>query len=351
MTEITSRKSLAALLASGTLLAAGAGYLLCAQGPVQRTDDAFVQADLMLVAPKVAGIVDRVLVDDNQAVSAGQPLVHIDDRDYRNALQAAQAALTATQARAEDARATLLRQQAMVDQARAVLDADSAQVAFAEHEQQRYQALAGQGAGTVQRFQQAQARLRSVRAVAAEHRAAVAAVLKQTDVLQAQQATAQALVRQAQSQVERAQLDLSYTDLRAPQAGEVGRRSVRVGSYVKPGDPLLAVVPRSQAYVVANFQENQLTEVVPGQCADIAVDTFPGHALHGHVDSIAPATGVTFAAIAPDNATGNFTKVVQRIPVKIVLDADQPLAQRLRVGMSVEARIDTGDTQAKVGAR
>ncbi|WP_457362453.1 HlyD family secretion protein [Pseudomonas sp. TE3610] len=351
MSEVKSKRLWLALTAGATLVAAGVGYLLLANDPVQRTDDAYVQADLMLVAPKVAGIVDRVLVDDNQPVNAGQPLVHIDDRDYRNALLAAEAALTAAQARAADAQATLQRQQAMVDQAHAVLDADGAQTGFAEHEQQRYQALANQGAGTVQKFQEAQSRLRSVRAVAAEHRAALAAVLKQTDVLQAQASTAQALVRQAQAQVERAQLELSYTELHAPQGGEVGRRSVRVGSYVKPGDPLLAVVPRAQAYVVANFQENQLTDMLPGQHAEIAIDTFPGHTLKGHVDSIAPATGVTFAAIAPDNATGNFTKVVQRIPVKIVLDPDQPLAQRLRVGMSVQARIDTDDAQAQVGAR
>ncbi|WP_227495570.1 HlyD family secretion protein, partial [Pseudomonas aeruginosa] len=136
-------------------------------------------------------------------------------------------------------------------------------------------------------------------------------------------------------------LDLSYCELRAPFDGQVGRRQLRVGAYVTPGSALLAVVPLQQAYVVGNFQETQLTHVSPGQAVEIRVDTFPGEVLRGHVDSIAPATGLSFAPIAPDNATGNFTKVVQRIPVKIVLEPRQAMAGKLRVGMSVEARIDT----------
>ncbi|MDX1897563.1 HlyD family secretion protein, partial [Pseudomonas aeruginosa] len=148
-------------------------------------------------------------------------------------------------------------------------------------------------------------------------------------------------LQRMQARRDQARLDLSYCELRAPFDGLVGRRQLRVGAYVTPGSALLAVVPLQQAYVVGNFQETQLTHVSPGQAVEIRVDTFPGEVLRGHVDSIAPATGLSFAPIAPDNATGNFTKVVQRIPVKIVLEPRQAMAGKLRVGMSVEARIDT----------
>lgn len=203
----------------------------------------------------------------------------------------------------------------------------------------------------MQNFQQARSRLQTAKALEAEHRAAVNAVTRQLDVLQAQHNAALAEVMRAQAMQQRANLDLSYTTLVAPFDGIVGRRSVRVGAYVKPGDNLMAVVPVARAYIVANFQESQLTHVVPGQAASIAVDTFPGSTLKGHVQSIAPATGVTFAAVAPDNATGNFTKVVQRIPVKIVLDDQQPLTRQLRVGMSVDASIDTRSRTNEVSAR
>lgn len=152
--------------------------------------------------------------------------------------------------------------------------------------------------------------------------------------------SAQATVQRAEAAQARAELDLSHTQLRAPIDGVVGRRAVRVGAYLTPGTPVLAVVPLQQAFVVANFQETQMTRMRAGQRVDVQVDGFPGQPLHGRVDSIAPATGVTFAAVAPENATGNFTKVVQRIPVKIVLDRDQPMAGKLRAGMSVEARVD-----------
>lgn len=153
-------------------------------------------------------------------------------------------------------------------------------------------------------------------------------------------------MKRAQAKLEIASYELSYTRITAPQDGMVGERALRVGAYVTPGSKLLAVVPLAQAYVVANFQETQLTNVQPGQDVQVRVDTFGGAALNGRVESIAPATGVTFASIKPDNATGNFTKVVQRIPVKIVLEPGQPLAERLRVGMSVEASIDTAGAKA-----
>ena len=321
------------------------------QGALQSTNDAFVHADFTLVAPKVSGFIDQVLVEDNQPVKAGEVLARIDARDYQADVAAADAALATAHANVENASAALARQQALITQARAVVAGDVPMVEFAQHELLRYQHLAGQGAGTLQSFQQAKSRLQAAKALEAEHRAAVDAVSLQRDVLQAQRNAALAEVMHAQAVQQRAGLDLSYTTLVAPFDGIVGRRSVRTGAYVKPGDNLMAVVPVARAYIVANFQENQLTHVLPGQAASISVDTFPGSTLKGHVQSIAPATGVTFAAVAPDNATGNFTKVVQRIPVKIVLDEQQPLASQLRVGMSVDASIDTRTRNHQVSAR
>jgi len=217
---------------------------------------------------------------------------------------------------------------------------------------QRYEHLAGQGAGTLQNSQQAKNRSQTARALLAQHKAALEAARQQTRVLVAEHTAAQASVQHAQAVLARAELDLSHTRVVAPFDGVVGRRSLRLGAYVKPGDTVMAVVPLAQAYVVANFLENQLTRMSPGQRVTINVDTFPGETLLGTVESIAPATGVTFSAIAPDNATGNFTKVVQRVPVKIALDPHQPLASQLRLGMSVDAAIDTASTPAEqVSAR
>ena len=307
----------------------------------QSTNDAYVTADYTVVAPKVAGFIKEVLVQDNQQVKAGQLLALIDERDYQAALDASQAQLLVAKAQSEDARATLERQGSVIAQAQAAVSAAQAEAAFASHEVARYSRLAEQGAGTVQNAQQARSRVDQAKARLANTQAALLAARKQVDILDAQVASADGQLKRAEAGVERANLDLSYTRIVAPVDGMVGERALRVGAYVNPGARLLSVVPLDQAYVVGNFQETQLTHVQPGQSVSISVDTFSGETLHGHVESIAPATGVTFAAVKPDNATGNFTKVVQRIPVKIVFDAGQPLRDRLRVGMSVEAVIDT----------
>lgn len=344
MTTDIERKSNTVRLSGLALLAGlgawGAWYFLLAERHEQGTNDAFISADYTLVAPKISGFVDEVLVEDNQRVKAGQLLARIDDRDYRAALDGARAGVASAQAQLANAQATLGRQQSLIDQADATLQADRAEVLFAQRERERYQRLVGHGVGTLQSSQQAQSRYDSARAKQRENRAGLLATQKQTDILVAQRDAAEALLRSARANQERAELDLSHTELRAPVDGMVGRRAARVGAYVKPGDVLLAVVPLDSAYVVANFQETQLHRMRPGQPASITVDSFPNAVLHGHVQSLAPATGVTFAAVAPDNATGNFTKVVQRIPVKITLDPDQKLIGRLRVGMSVDARVN-----------
>jgi membrane fusion protein (multidrug efflux system) len=229
----------------------------------------------------------------------------------------------------------------VIEQASTLVDANQAEDKLAQQELARSQHLAGQGAGSVQNAQQAQSRFDVSRARLAQNRAALVATRKQTDILQAQQGAAEAALLRARASLQRAELDLSHTQLRAPIDGIVGRRAVRVGALVVPGASLMAVVPLNRSFIVANLQETQLTHVRQGQRASIAVDAYPGLLLRGTVHSIAPATGVTFAAIAPENATGNFTKVVQRIPVRIALDPGQDGEHRLRVGMSAEVRIDT----------
>ncbi|MEG1040583.1 MAG: HlyD family secretion protein [Pseudomonas sp.] len=337
----THRKTaliVATLVLAGLL---GAGVPLLLSGDEQSTNDAYVSADYTVVAPKVAGFITQVLVEDNQQVKAGQVLALIDDRDYQAALAAAQAQLLVSTAQQHNAQATLERQASLIAQAQAAVSADQAEMAFANHELTRYSRLAAQGAGTVQNAQQARSRVDQATARLNNSQAALAAARKQVDILRAQMDSAVGSLKHAQASLERAQLDVSYTRIVAPIDGMVGERALRVGGYVNPGARLLSVVPLEHAYIVGNFQETQLTHVQPGQPVQIRVDTFADQYLHGRVESIAPATGVTFAAVKPDNATGNFTKVVQRIPVKIVFDADQPLLQRLRVGMSVVATIDT----------
>jgi len=338
-------KGKAAVCVVAVLVLGAALYLLVpglfGKGGRQTTNDAFVAADFTLVAPHVAGFIKEVLVEDNQRVKAGQLLALIDDRDLRAAAQAADAETLVAKAQLQNARATLERQASVIAQAQASVVAARAEMAFAEQELNRYNHLAGVGAGTVQNAQQARTRIDQATARLATATALLAAERKQVEILAAQRDGAEGGLKRAQAALEMASYQLSYTRIVAPVDGMVGERAVRVGAYVTPGSKILAVVPLAQAYVVANFQETQLTRMHPGQSVQVRVDSLGGEALHGRVQSLAPATGVTFAAVKPDNATGNFTKVVQRIPVKILLEPGQPLAERLRVGMSVEASVDT----------
>ena len=349
--SMTSKQTLA--LCGAAIVLAGLGiYTLTGDSTRQATNDAFITADYSVVAPKVSGFISQVLVEDNQPVKAGQLLAVIDDRDVQTALASAEAGVATAAAELEQVTALLQRQTAVIDQARAALTASTAAVRFAGQERDRYEHLAGAGAGTVQNAQQARNRIDTANANHASASASLVAERKQVDILTARQHSAEAGLKHAQAARDQAQLQVSYTHIVAPIDGVVGERAVRVGNYVNPGSKLLSVVPLADAYVVGNFQETQLTHVSVGQSVEVRVDTYPDEVLKAHVQSIAPATGVTFAAVRPDNATGNFTKVVQRIPVKIVLDPGQSLAARLRVGMSVDASIDTQSpsSEQQVGA-
>jgi len=328
-------------LACLAIVVAAAGYFVSSAGNAEETNDAFVDADFTFIAPKVSGFIEDVLVEDNQRVKAGQALARIDDKDYQVELIAAHANVATSNAKVDNATALLRRQKAEIRQVQAGIESDKADVNFAKHEFDRYRNLADQGAGTLQNAQQARTRLMKAQAQLDNRQAMLESASTQVEVLKAAQQSAEADLAHAKAMLDRARLNVSYTELKAPFDGVVGRRSVRKGAFVKPGELLMAVVPNDQFYVTANFREVQLGHMHPGQAVDITVDSFPDEKLSGTVDSIAPATGVTFATIAPDNATGNFTKVVQRLPVKILLNSDQALTAHLRVGMSVEATVDT----------
>jgi membrane fusion protein (multidrug efflux system) len=317
------------------------------KGDKQTTNDAYVTADFTVVVPRVSGFIRQVLVEDNEQVKAGQLLALIDDRDLRAAAQAANAETLVFKAQSQHAQATLERQSSVIAQVQAAVVSAKAELAFATQELNRYDRLAGVGAGTVQNAQQARTRIDQANAKVSSVTALLATERKQVEVLAAQRDAAEGGLKRALAALDIANFNLSYTQIIAPQDGMIGERAVRVGAFVTPGSKLLSVVPLAEAFVVANFQETQLTDVQPGQDVEVRVDTFDA-VLSGRVESIAPATGVTFASVKPDNATGNFTKVVQRIPVKIMLEPGQELAQRLRVGMSVVVSIDTTSVEKEV---
>ncbi|WGS18191.1 MULTISPECIES: HlyD family secretion protein [unclassified Bradyrhizobium] len=302
------------------------------------TDDAYVKADNTTIAPKVSGYLSNVLVGDNEHVHADQVLARIDDRDFKVALDQAKADVAAAEAAVTSKRAQLDVQQSVIEAARATLAVDTAAQTFAAQENKRYTDLAGTGFGSVQNAQQAQSRYASAQAAIARDTANLASALRQVELLKAEIAQAVAAQERASALQHQAELNLGYTTITAPIDGVVGNRTLRTGQFVQAGTQLMSLVPATGAYVIANFKETQLTDVRKGQPVEIAVDMFPGQVVRGHVDSLAPASGQEFALLPPDNATGNFTKVVQRIPVKIALDAT---AVELRPGMSVIPTIAT----------
>src|SRR3984957_6071509 len=305
------------------------------------TDDAYVQADTVTIAPKVSGYLVEVLVQDNETVKAGQVLARIDDRDYRVALDEAKANVLAAQALIDSQVGAVETQNALIDTAKGSVAVDQANEVFAEQENERYSHLATTGYGSVQNAQNASAKIASSHASIERDTGTLQSMKKQLDVIKAQTAQARAALAHEEAAEHQAELDLSYTTIVAPVDGTVGNRTLRVGQYVQAGTALMAIVPLSAVYVTANYEETQLTNVQPGQPVTIDVDMFPSASVHGVVNSIAPASGEEFALLPPDNATGNFTKIVQRIPVKITIDPQDPLAGHLRPGMSVEPTIDT----------
>ena len=310
----------------------------------EETEDAYTAADSVTVSPRVGGQVIEVLVRDNQRVEAGQLLGRLDDADFIVAQRVAAADMQSAQAEVAGLTAQTALLPSAVDQAEADIAAGEAQVAFAQAEARRYQDLLRTGSGTVQRSQQADADIKGRQAALARSRAALAAARGQTAVLEANRQRAQAQADRARAAVQQAGLNLGYTRITAPVAGAVGDRAVRVGQTVAAGTRLLTVVPVGRdLYVIANFKETQLAQMSAGEQVQVRADILPGIVLHGRVNSLAPGSGSTFALLPPENATGNFTKVVQRVPVRITLDmSDVPadVLERLRPGLSVVASVD-----------
>ncbi len=342
--QAIKRAALALATALGVAAATDFGHYYLTSGRyLETTDDAYVKADSTIIAPKVSGYIAQVLVNDNQPVTAGQLLAKIDDRDFRAALSQAEADVAAAEAAVRNLEAQIALQQPIIEQGTADIAAAEANLKFAREEQARYDGLMKTGSGTVQRAQQTDAALRASTAQMQHAKSGLLAAERKVDVLTTQRAQAVAQRDRARAAEQQAALNLSYTAVTAPVDGTVGARSLRVGQFVQAGTQLMAVVPLDAVYVVANFKETQLTHVRSGQPVELTIDGFHGTRLHAHVDSLSPASGLEFALLPPDNATGNFTKIVQRVPVKIVLD-DHKLAGLLRPGMSAEPTVDTKAT-------
>ena len=338
------RAALALALALGVAGAADFGYDYVTTGRyLESTDDAYVKADSTIVSPKVSGYLAQVLVGDNEPVKAGQLLARIDDRDFRTALDQARADVAGSEAAVRNLDAQIALQQPVIEQGTADVAAAEAALQFAQQEQSRYDGLMKSGSGTVQRAQQTDADLREKTAQLQHGKSGLIAAQKKVDVLTTDRAKAVAQLDHARAVEQQMALNLSYTEISAPVDGTVGARTQRVGQFVQAGTQLMAVVPLDAVYVVANFKETQLTHVRNGQPVEVEIDSFHGTKLRGHVDSLSPASGLEFALLPPDNATGNFTKIVQRVPVKIVLD-DHSLTGLLRPGMSAEPTINTKAT-------
>ena len=322
----------AATAAIMILLVAGLLYWLDTRN-YESTDDAFIAARNFSIAPKVGGYVTDVPVTDNQHVTTGQVLAQIDERDYSIAVKQALAQLKSARANIANIDAQITSQKAQIDQARAQLDQAEAQLRFAQQEAARALDLVQKGAGTVQREQQTSSDLNAQQANAARAKSAVIAAELQDKVLATQRDSAQAAEQQVQAQLDQANLNLAYTHVVAEQSGRIAKLTAAKGAFVSPGQSLMMLVP-DELWVTANYKETQLADMRPGQPVVLRIDGYPNRLLKGHVDSIQPGSGTTFSLLPAENATGNYVKVVQRVPVKIVLD-NWPADISIGPGMSV----------------
>jgi membrane fusion protein, multidrug efflux system len=328
----------AVLLAS--TIAGGYVYLDYARH-FESTDDAFIAARQSALAPKVSGYITAVPVTDNEHVVTGQVIAHLDDRDYRVALAQAQAQVAAARASIENIDAQLDVQQAQIAASQAQVDQAQAALVFAQQQAARYQHLEQTGYGTVQNSEQYTSQLHQQQAALASAQATLRLAQRQVESLKAQRNSAVANLAQAQAQQDQAQLNLSYTTVTAAQPGRVVNLSAAVGQFAQPGTNLTMFVP-DQIWVTANFKEIQLDRMRPGDKVTLRIDAYPGRTIHGHVDSVQPGSGTAFSLLPAQNATGNYVKIVQRVPVKIVMD-DPPTDVALGPGMSVvpTVRIDS----------
>lgn len=308
---------------------------------VEETDDAYVGGDVTVIGPKVSGYITELKVTDNQFVHAGDLLVKIDDRDYRASLEKADGSVAAEQALLANLDATEQLQHAVIGQAKAGIDAANAETSRSRDDNVRYKELSSRSAVSVESAQRADATFKTAQANTVKAQALMLATQRQLDVIDTQKQQARAALMQAKAERDIAQLNVGYTELRAPVDGVIGNRRARIGSFAPAGSQLLSVVPATGLWVDANFKEDQLAHMLPGQPVSIHADVLPGREFHGHLASLAPATGAQFSVLPPENATGNFTKVVQRVPVRILLDVEDGTLGQLRPGLSVTAAVNT----------
>jgi membrane fusion protein, multidrug efflux system len=339
-----SRKKLFLRMAAGVAVVAGVVYgthWWTTGRFIEDTDDAYVGGDVTVIGPKVPGYIDKVAVTDNQFVHAGDLLVKIDDRDYRAALAKADGAVAAEEALLANLDANENLQQAVIRQAQASVAAADAETQRSRDDQTRYRDLSSRAAVSIESAQRADATYKTARADSDKAQAALLAAQRQIAVIESQKQQARAALQQAKAEQDIARLNENYTELRAPVDGVVGNRRARAGAYASAGSQLLSVVPAHGLWVDANFKEDQLARMSAGQPVEIRADVLPGRVFHGHLASLAPATGAQFSVLPPENATGNFTKVVQRVPVRVVLDKADDSLGVLRPGLSVVANVDT----------
>ncbi|WP_240766750.1 HlyD family secretion protein [Paraburkholderia flava] len=308
---------------------------------IESTDDAYLQADSVTVAPKVAGYITEVYVADNQVVKPGDPLVHLDARQYQVSLDQALATVDARTADIERAQADIKQQQANIEQTVAQQQVARVSARHASDEVRRYAPLAATGAESTERLAELTSTRDQAVATLAANAAAVAAARTQIASSTAQLSQARAQLEAARASAQQSRLDLENTIVRSVLGGTVGDRTVRVGQYVQPGTRLLTVVPVQNTYLTANFKETQIGRMRVGQPVEMRIDALSGQTLHGVVDSFSPGTGSQFALLPPENATGNFTKIVQRVPVRIRLETGPETRSVLLPGLSVTVDVDT----------
>ncbi|HVI52420.1 MAG TPA: HlyD family secretion protein [Candidatus Sulfotelmatobacter sp.] len=316
----------------------------------QSTDDAYLHSDITSISPKVAGHVESLEVTDNQMVHKGDVLVRIDDRDYRAKVEEMRAQVLAREASLANLDARLNLQHSTIAASEAQIGSASAEVVRAQADLNRSQALVREDFVSRQTLDTHQADNLKASAAMRAAQANADASHRQIGVLESERAMDVAQLEEARAQLASAELDLEHTVITSPVDGVVGNRGVQLGQYVRTGSPLLSVVPVDQVWVEANFKETQIGKMHPGQPVSISIDTFSGETLQGHVDSLSPASGAKFSLLPPDNATGNFTKVVQRIPVKIIVEPGHSLEGKLLPGMSAVVTVDTsGKDDAGLG--
>ncbi len=313
---------------------------------IETTDDAYVGGNVTTLSPHVAGFIAKILVGDNQRVHAGQLLITLDDRDYRANLEHAEAVVRNQTAALANLYAKYSLQQSKIAEAQAKLAADQAAAGYAHADAARYHALAVTTFGTLQADQKAFAADREAEAALRSGRAGLDAAKQQLAVIDTESAEARASLAQSQADLRTAQLDLGYTRIRSPIDGYIGDRAAQIGAYATVGAALLSIVPAHGLWIDANFKEDQLAQLHAGEQASFVADVFPGRTFTGHVLSLAPATGAVFSVIPPENATGNFTKIVQRVPVRIAVDDGNATLGLLRPGLSATVAVDTRSAAA-----